>query len=196
MSTTETRIVLECDEIAGPASSGIACLLPTREQRRDQTTKDHILSRLAKDPATAAQLAVELRLTPPGLLRHIRDLRRAGLLIEVPPPPGSRRQERYYRAAFPIVTRGDQEQMMSEVAALARDLAETYKRHEGALRQTFQETKLSAEGWSFDDLALCVLDEAEKMARSELVEGGQLPDVEGRIFWGREEPAEAGLEEQ
>ncbi len=34
------------------------------------------------------------------------------------------------------------------------------------------------------------------MARSELVEGGQLPDVEGRIVWGREEPAEAGLEER
>ncbi len=133
LSTTETRVVLECDEIAGPASSGIACLLPTR----DQTTKNHILSRLAQDPATAAQLAVELRLTPPGLLRHIRELRRAGLLTEVPPPPGSRRQERYYRAAFPIVTRGDQEQMMSEVTALARDLAETYKRHEGALRQIF-----------------------------------------------------------
>ncbi len=82
---------------------------------------------------------------------------------------------------------------MSEVTALARDLAETYKRHEGALRQIFRRTKLSDDGWSFEDLALCVLDEAEKMTRSTLVEGGQLPDVEGRIFWGREEPAEAGL---
>lgn len=195
MSTIESRIILECDQVTGPASRGLACLLPTSDQRRDQTTKDLILSRLASKSATAAQLAVELRLTPPGLYRHISELRQAGLLTEAPPPMGSRRQERYYQAAFPVVTSRDQERMMPEVMALAQDLTETFRRHEGALQRAFRETELSAEGWSFHDLALCVLDEAEKMSRSELVEGGQLPDVEGRILWGREERTEAGLEE-
>lgn len=190
MPDPETTVVVECDDVAGPATRGLACLLPTSDQRRDQATKEEILSRLAGAPATATQLARRIGLAAQGLYRHMRDLQAAGLVREAPAPSGRPRHERYYAVAFPIVTERDRERLMPTVSTLAQSLVQTYERHESALRQTYQGTELSREGWRFEDLALCILDEAERMARTQLVEEGTLPDSEGRVFWGREVAAE------
>jgi predicted ArsR family transcriptional regulator len=178
---------LECDDTRSPARRGLSCLLSVSDPRGDQATKELVLSQLVRGPQTVAQLAAELGLTPPGVHRHVRDLLRLGLLAESPSPSGGRRHERYYTNAFPTVSRQDRERMMPVVSALARELIETYNRHDGPLRAAFQSTEL-AQGWDFKDLSLCILDEAEKMFRAELVRQGKLPETDDLVVWGQESP--------
>lgn len=186
MTHTEASIVVECDEVSGPATRGLACLSSSRGELRDQATKEQVVARLAREPGTAAQLAARIGVTAQGLYRHIRELQSAGLVREVQAPRGRPRHERYYRTAIPIVGRRDQDHMMAPVDALARAIVQAYEAHENALRQSFQGTQLAQEAWEYEDLALCVLDEAERMARAQLVARGKLPDTQGRVFWGRE----------
>ena len=159
-------------------------------------TKELILNAVYRRPRTIAQLAQRLGISPPAVHRHVAALLADELIREVDVPATERGSavERYYRPNFPVVLAADRETLQPVLEDLADEIAEAFRRRQGALADAFARTTLPARGEPFAALLHYLYATAARMARARMEAEGVLPpwpehaDGSRWIWWAEEGP--------
>jgi DNA-binding transcriptional ArsR family regulator len=155
-------------------------------------TKEEILCSVARDPKTIAQLARELRLSPPSIFSHIAELVSSDLIRAADAHPKRHPSERYYEPNFPVVRREERAEFDSLCEELSEQFAALFTRRVRKLERAFDETTLPARGWKFEDVAQYLYARVQRAARELLEEGGALPPRQSHldgaewVFWAEE----------
>lgn len=120
----------------------------------DPETRLAIITKLFhKGPMTVKQLADDIGLSSPTILRHVELLVEGELLKEVQVSEEKKafKRERYYDITFPIWSVIDQKKMQPFYEKIGEKIAITIKEHIAELRDAFEGTELRGKGWCFDD---------------------------------------------
>jgi len=155
-------------------------------------TKERILNRVANQPKTVAQLAKELNLAQPTVLRHISEMMRSELLRESEEWERKYPAERYYEPNFPIIKAGDGAEFESLCQEMAEAVAALFEKRRNKLEAAFNKTVLPERGWTFSDIAQYLFARVQRDARETLEQRGMLPPPEKHtngvdwIFWAEE----------
>ena len=155
-------------------------------------TKERILNLLANRPKTVAQLAKELNLAQPTVLRHISEMMASELLRESEEWERKYPAERYYEPNFPIIKADERAAFESLCREMAEALANLFEKRHHKLEAAFNKTILRERGWAFADIAQYLFARVQRGARETLEQRGVLPTPEKHIngvewiFWAEE----------
>lgn len=119
-----------------------------------EETRVAILSKLHhKGPMTVKQLSDEMGFATSTIHRHIQKLLDLQLVKEVNLSEGEKRYrtEKYYTLAFPVFTQHDYDVLRPVWDRIAKDMAESVKKHAGELKEAFEETSFKQKGWRFEN---------------------------------------------
>ncbi len=189
-SKTELRFPCECVSKTSGYSDPWAGI--SQNKLLPNGTKEQILNLVASKPKTVAQLAKELSLAQPTVLRHINEMIKSELLRESEEWERKYPAERYYEPNFPIIKvdeRAEFESLCDEMAVALADLFE--KRHK-KLEAAFNKTVLPERGWAFSDIAQYLFARVQRGARATLEQREILPPPQEHsngvewIFWAEE----------
>jgi DNA-binding transcriptional ArsR family regulator len=155
-------------------------------------TKEAILNRLTDKPKTVAQLAKELDLAQPTVLRHVGDLMASELLRESEEWERRYPTERYYEPNFPIIQSDERDEFGAICEQIAEATADLFAKRRKQMEAAFNKTSLSERGWTFQHIAQYLFARAQRGARETLEQRGVLlprePHSNGVewIFWAEE----------
>lgn len=155
-------------------------------------TKEGILNLVADKPKTIAQLAKELNLAQPTVLRHISEMMKSELLRESEEWERKYPAERYYEPNFPIIKADERAEFESLCEEMAEAIAALFEKKENKLEAAFDKTVLAERGWTFSDIAQYLFARVQRSARKKLEQRGKLPPPEEHtngvewIFWAEE----------
>ena len=155
-------------------------------------TKEGILNLLASKPKTVAQLAKELNLAQPTVLRHINEMMASELLRESEEWERKYPAERYYEPNFPIIKADERAEFESLCQDMAEAMADLFEKRRNKLEAAFNKTALPERGGVFSDIAQYLFARVQRGARETLEQRGVLPPTEKHtngvewIFWAEE----------
>jgi DNA-binding Lrp family transcriptional regulator len=188
------RFACDCASAAPVAADPWVAV--AKQHKLEDGTKELILDALYRQPLTVAQLAHRLRLSPPAVHRHVREMLASELIREASVAPPERRStlERYYRPAFPIVLATDRRAFEPILATLADAIADRFRSEQPALAAAFAGTSLAEREESVATVLHYLYATAVRMARAQLEAEGVLPawpeheDGSRWIWWAEEAP--------
>ena len=155
-------------------------------------TKEAILNLLTDRPKTVAQLAKELNLAQPTVLRHVGEMMASELLRESEEWERRYPTERYYEPNFPIIRGDERDEFETICEQMAEAIAELFEKKRNKLEAAFNKTALPEQGWTFPHIAQYVFARAQRAARETLERRGVLLPREQHgngvewIFWAEE----------
>jgi DNA-binding transcriptional ArsR family regulator len=156
-------------------------------------TKEQILNRLVSQPKTVAQLAKELNLAQPTILRHVGEMMASELLRESQEWERKYPAERYYEPNFPVVKAQERDIFDSLCEDMSEAVADLFVRRRSKLEAAFNKTGLPERDWTFADLAQYLFARVQRGARERLEARGVLPPPEKHangvawVFWAEED---------
>jgi DNA-binding transcriptional ArsR family regulator len=160
-------------------------------------TKELILNLVAHEPKTISQLAAELSLAPPSVHTHVNDMVGSELLREAEEWEKRFPTERYYEPNFPVV-KADERAAFDELCReLAARLSDMFAKKLPQLERVFNQSGLSARGWTFADVTQYLFACVQRGARERLEQSGSLTSRQKHkngaewIFWAEESNADA-----
>jgi DNA-binding transcriptional ArsR family regulator len=152
-------------------------------------TKEQILTLVAHEPRTIAQLAAELELSKPSVHTHVSEMVASELLREAEAWEKKHPAERYYEPNFPVVDRDGRAELEAVCGELADRVAELFEECLPAMREVFEKTSLGEQGWRFEDLSQYLYAKTQRAAREQLEARGTVkPRAPHRngvewVFW-------------
>lgn len=181
-----------CDCVSGKAGCEDSWVKVAKDGMFKDGTKELIINRLHHNPLTIAQFAKDSDLAQPTVFRHMSDLSKSGLIRESTVIQKGYTAEKYYELNFPVVTAADQERFDNEINGLASELADSIRATLDVLRKDYQQTEAARKGWRFEEIAQYVIQTAQRKARKQLEEKGQVAtNLKSRgldfIFWAEEQ---------
>jgi hypothetical protein len=161
-------------------------------------TKEQILNVIAGEPKTISQIAAALGLSAPSVYAHIRDMLSSELLRESKRWEKLHPAERYYEPNFPVIKEQECRALCELCDELATKVAKLFKKHERQLKGAFNKTPLTAQEWTFGDVAHCIYARVQRGAREQLERDGTLAPAQPHkngvdwVFWAvhQQDPAE------
>lgn len=155
-------------------------------------TKEEILSLVAREPKTIAQVAKELGLSQPTIHRHISEMMASELLRESGEWERKYPAERYYEPNFPVIQADEHVEFELLCREMAERMADLFEKRRRQLETAFNKTALTKRGWTFSDITQYLYARVQREARQLLEQRGLLPLKEKHrngvewIFWGEE----------
>jgi predicted ArsR family transcriptional regulator len=193
------RLDFACECVSAEGGYGDPWAPVAQNRMLPNGTKERILTLVAREPRTIAQLAAELELSNPSVHTHVSEMVASELLREARAREKKHPAERYYEPNFPVVDRDERAEFEAVCGDMADRVADLFESHEAALREAFERTALAARGWRFEDLSQYLFAKVQRRARERLEARGALePRAPHRngvdwVFWAehaeRREPS-------
>ena len=155
-------------------------------------TKERVLNLVADKPKTVAQLAKELDLAQPTVLRHVSEMMTSELLRESLEWERKFPAERYYEPNFPIIKVAESVEFEPLCQDMAEAIADLFEKKRNKLEAAFNKTALPERGWTFSHIAQYLFARAQRGARQTLEQREILLPSEQHangvewIFWAEE----------
>lgn len=155
-------------------------------------TKEQIVNLLVSKPKTVAQLAKELNLAQPTVLRHVSEMMASELLRESQEWERKYPAERYYEPNFPIIKAQEGDAFESLCEEMSEAVADLFAKRRNKLEAAFNKTGLPERGWTFAEIAQYLFARVQRGARETLEARGVLPPPEKHnngvewVFWAEE----------
>ena len=160
-----------------------------------EQTRVAILNKLHRKGAmTVKQLSDEMGFATSTIHRHVQKLLDLELVKEANLSEKEKKYktEKYYIIAFPVFTKADFDTLQSVWEKIGEDMAESIKKHENELKESFKKTSFMKKGWIFDDPEIRFALFTGASANKYLKNKGLLPEYPKRpggnwwFFYGKE----------
>ena len=153
------------------------------------STKEKIVTVVAREPRTVAQIAKEIRVSKATVHGHVGELLASELLREAEAHEKRHPVERYYEPNFPVVARDERDELEAVCGEMAERFADLFEGGRAAFGEAFERTALGERGWRFEDLSQYLFAKVQRTARELLEARGALePRAPHRngvewVFW-------------